>query len=238
MPFENSISVIIPAFNEEGNLSEAVSSVNCAAKNLFSKYEIIIINDASTDKTGEIANKLAQENPNIIVIHNVENMGMGYNYRHGVSIATMEFVGLVPGDNELVDESIVDIFKCVGKADMVLPYHSNSDVRPISRQLLSSAFTIILNILFGHKLKYYNGPAVHKRCLINHINLSANGFAYQAEILMKLLRQGCSYIEVGMKTRNRKHGHSKALYPKSIINVFISIARLYCDINLNRNKGI
>lgn len=229
-----SISVIIPAYNEEGNLTDAVDAVNTAANSIFSEYEILVINDASTDKTGEIAEKLSKQNPRVRVIHNHKNMGMGYNYRHGVNVARMEYVGLVPGDNELMEESIYDIFNCVGEADMVLPYHKNSKIRPLIRRILSSSFTSILNFLFGHKLKYYNGPAVHKKSIISQISLSSNGFAYQAEIVTRLLKNGCSYIEVGMKTRNREHGHSKALYPKSFYNVIKTILKIYYEIILKK----
>jgi hypothetical protein len=117
---------------------------------------------------------------------------------------------------------------------MVLPYHSNSNVRPILRRILSSTFTGILNILFGHKLKYYNGPAVHKKNIISRLSLTSNGFAYQAEIVTRLLKEGCSYVEVGMKTRNREHGHSKALYPKSILNVFLTIAKIYYEVIIKK----
>jgi hypothetical protein len=120
---------------------------------------------------------------------------------------------------------------------MVLPYHSNPKIRPLLRRFLSSSFTWILNLLFGHNLKYYNGPAVHKKDIISRITISSNGFAYQAEILTRLLKEGCSYVEVGMKTRSREHGHSKALYPKSILNVFKTIAKIYYEIVV-KNKSV
>ncbi|MEI8285305.1 MAG: glycosyltransferase family 2 protein [bacterium] len=235
-PINSSISIIVPAYNEGRNLADAVSAIEVAASHKFREYEILIIDDASTDNTGEIADELSMRNGNVKSIHNPTNMGMGFNYRLGVGLATKEYIGLVPGDNELMEESIMDIFDCVGMADMVLPYHSNSDVRSFFRRSLSGVFTAILNMLFGFRLKYFNGPAVQKRSIISKVPMTSNGFAYQAEILARLLKAGHSYIEVGMKIRNRQHGHSKALYPKNIFSVFRTVALVYWDVTIKGHR--
>jgi len=229
-----SISVIVPAYNEEENLTGAVLSIKSAAADNFSGYEILIINDCSSDKTGIIADDISKKDPNIRVFHNPRNMGFGYNYRMGVGLATKDYIGLIPGDNEILEESIKGIFSCVGKADMVLPYHTNSEVRSFLRRSLSGSFTALLNLLFGYRLKYYNGPVVHKREIITKVPMTTDGFAYQAEIITRLLKAGHSYIETGMKIRNRQHGHSKALYPKNVWSVFKTVARLYWELNLKR----
>ena len=229
-----SISVIVPAYNEEENLAGAVSSIKSAAADNFSGYEILVIDDCSSDKTGSIADEISRKDPNVRVFHNAKNMGFGYNYRMGVGLATKDYVGLIPGDNEIIEESIRDIFNCVGKADMVLPYHTNSEVRSFLRRGLSGSFTTLLNLLFGYRLKYYNGPVVHKREIVTKVPMNTDGFAYQAEIITRLLKAGHSYIEVGMKIRSRQHGHSKALYPKNVWSVLKTIVRLFWELNFKR----
>ncbi|HAZ10459.1 MAG TPA: hypothetical protein DCY56_05065 [Candidatus Omnitrophica bacterium] len=229
-----SISVIVPAYNEEQNIAGAVSAIKAAAANRFSEYEILIIDDASSDNTGSIADKISRENPNVKVFHNSKNMGFGYNYKMGVGLATKDYIGLIPGDNEILEDSIKDIFSCAGKADMVLPYHTNSEERSLLRRSLSGGFTALLNLLFGYKLKYYNGPVVHKREIVTKVRMTTDGFAYQAEIITRLLKAGHSYIEVGMKIRIRQHGHSKALYPKNVWSVLKTIAKLCWELNLKR----
>lgn len=229
-----SISVIVPAYNEEPNLAGTVAAVRAAAAGRFSACEILIIDDASTDRTGVIADGLSREDSGVRVFHNPRNMGFGYNYRLGVRLATKDYVGLVPGDNEILEESIRDIFDCVGKADMVLPYHTNSGERSFLRRALSGSFTALLNFLFGYKLRYYNGPVVHRRELLTKVPMTTDGFAYQAEILSRLLKAGRSYVEVGMKIRIRQHGHSKALYPKNVWRVIETVAKLYWELKLKR----
>lgn len=229
-----SISVIVPAYNEEENLAGAILSITSAAVDNFNGHEILVIDDCSSDKTGSIADEISRKDQNVRVFHNPKNMGFGYNYRMGVGLATKDYIGLIPGDNEILEESIKEIFSCVGKADMVLPYHTNSEVRSFLRRSLSGSFTALLNLLFGYRLKYYNGPVVHKREIITRVPMTTDGFAYQAEIITRLLKEGHSYIEIGMKIRNRQHGHSKALYPKNVWSVFKTVAKLYWELNLKR----
>ena len=227
-----SISVIVPAYNEEKNLASAISTIKSALGDRFSSYEIIIIDDKSSDRTGLIADNLANHDKNIKAFHNPNNMGFGYNYRLGVKNATKDYVALVPGDNEILEVSIKAIFNLVGASDMVLAYHTNLEVRPPLRRFLSRVFTAILNFLFGNHIKYYNGPNVYKRELVNKVPISTNGFAFQVEILTRLLRSGHSYVEAGMKICERTHGSSKALYPKNVLSVLSTIARLYWELKV------
>src|SRR5712691_6710476 len=99
MTFKPTISIIIPAYNEEGNISGTVHEVLKALDNRFGGYEILIVNDGSRDHTGEVANALAAENSRIKAIHNSPNMGFGYSYRRGVQAATGDYIGFFPGDD-------------------------------------------------------------------------------------------------------------------------------------------
>ncbi|MDD2806198.1 MAG: glycosyltransferase [Elusimicrobiales bacterium] len=236
---KSSISVIVPAYNEAGNLEGAVASIKAAAEEFFADYEILVIDDCSSDGTGALADKLAAADPHVKVTHNPVNKGFGYNYRLGARLAVMDHVGLIPGDNEIVEESVRDIFSRVGSADMVLPYHTNSEERSWLRRGLSGGFTAIMNFLFGRSLRYYNGPVVHRRDLLSKVKMTTDGFAYQAEILARLLKEGRTYIETGMRIRSRQHGHSSALRPKNVWSVFSAVARLYWDVECcSEEKGV
>lgn len=226
---KSSISVIVPAYNEAGNLEGAVASIKAAAEAYFDDYEILVIDDCSKDGTGGIADRLAAANPRVKVTHNETNKGFGYNYRLGARLAAKDHVGLIPGDNEITEESVREIFSRVGEADMVLPYHTNSEERSWLRRGLSGGFTTIMNFLFGRSLRYYNGPVVHRRDLLQRVKMTTDGFAYQAEILVRLLKEGRTYIETGMKIRSRQHGHSSALRPKNVWSVFSAVARLFWE---------
>ncbi len=226
------ISVIIPALNEENNITSTIENVLLTIGDKFSDYEIIVFNDCSSDRTGDIIEELAATNKKIKVINNKNTMGFGYNYRKGVELANYDYISMIPGDNEISLESINSMYSAIGKADMIIPYTVNFWVRPLMRQYLSRIFTKTLNFLFNLRLNYYNGPVIHKREIIKSVHLSTDSFAFQIEALVKLVKSGHSFIQVGMFLKEREYGKSKAFRFKNIIGVLKTVIILFLDIYL------
>lgn len=229
-----SVSAIVPAYNEEDNLRETIDVI---IKNVYSRpidYEIIIVNDCSTDATGRIADELAAGNPNIKVVHNERNMGLGYNMIKGYSIAKNDYAFYLPGDNQTPDEYLKRLFDHTGKedVDMIIPYATNPHIRPFIRRLISSAFTSLFNILFGLDLRYYNGLVVFKNSVIRSIDIKTHSFAFQAESVTKLVRTGHSYIEIPIYIQERSAGRTKAFRIRNVIQVVEAIIRLFWEINI------
>jgi len=193
------ISVMIPAYEEEKNLENAVDSVlNAMGLPQITDYEIIIFDDGSEDRTGEIADEIALSNPKIKVIHNETNMGFGYNYVKGVEMAKMEYYCLFPGDNENEGESFKEILSHIGEADMVLSYTSNMEVRKLKRRIISRIYTWLVNYLFtiNPRIKYFNGINIYKTSLLREVGIDTYGFGFNVEIIIRMIRNGYSYIEV------------------------------------------
>ncbi|MEW6040630.1 MAG: glycosyltransferase family 2 protein [Elusimicrobiota bacterium] len=231
----HSITAIIPALNEEKNLEGAVNIFKKAALDNSMEYEIIIFNDASSDKTGEIANQLASSDKNIYVIHNEKRMGLGYNYFKGLELAKKEYVIMVPGDNEIEEDSIREIVFSAGKSDIIIPYTENMEIRPLPRRLTSRLFTALINLLFGLKIKYFNGPVLHKTELVKKVRISEMSFAYQAEILVKMIKSNRSYLEVPMRIKPREYGKSNAISLGNFIAVGKTILNLFRSVYFNKD---
>lgn len=233
---DRTISIIIPAYNEEGNLKATVESVVGIISKRFSDYEILIFDDFSTDNTGLIADNLSSKNPKIKVIHNEKNMGFGYNYTKGVEIAEKQYIMMIPGDNEITDESIAKICDAAGRADIIVPFTVNTWIRPLSRRIISKAFTILMNLITGLNLRYYNGPCLHKSSIIKSVPMTTWGYAYMASILARLIRSGHSYVEVGMYLKQRGYGGSKAFRVKNILRVAKTLVELFMEMRLKPTK--
>ena len=229
------ISVTIPALNEEKNIQFTVENVISAITNKFSDYELLIFDDCSTDNTGIITDELSKKNEKIKVIHNPKTMGFGYNYRKGVELAQYDYISMIPGDNEISSDSINEMFSLVAKADIVIPYTVNYWIRPLTRQIISRLFTVFMNFLFGLNLKYYNGPVIHKKEIIKSIPLTTDSFAFQAEALIKSIKSGHSFVQVGMYLQEREYGKSKAFKLKNILGVIRTVLRLLWKIYVQEN---
>lgn len=230
------VTVIIPALNEERNLSAAVATVLEAIGRGFQDYELLVFDDGSTDRTGPIADELAACNGKVRVIHNPRNMGFGYNYLRGVQLARMDYVAMFPGDNEIPREAVQLVLGAVGSADIVVPYAVNPEVRGWSRRVISRMFVILINGLFGLRLRYFNGPCVLRRTLLQSVPMKTHGFAYMASILVRLIRSGHTYVEVGIPLQPREHGRSKAFRVKNIVSVVSTLAELFWDVRVRGRR--
>lgn len=233
---EITLSFIVPALNEEANIEATVEQIQIAARGFFLNYEIILVNDCSADLTPAIMENLAAQNNKIRVLHNKNNLNLGGSYKLGVSESQFDYVMLVPGDNAWPSDSLGMILSKIGQADMVIPYITDAKDKSFFRFLASKGFTFLINTLFGLNIRYYNGLVVHRRDILNQIRITTDGFAYQAEALVKLLKKGCSYVEVGTPTIPREGGKSKALRLNNLYSVLKTILCLKRELNSKRNR--
>jgi dolichol-phosphate mannosyltransferase len=223
---DRAVTIFVPAFNEAANLEGAVDDAVQAATAL-ADYEILIVDDGSTDGTGPLADALAARRPNVRVIHNPRNLGLARGYRLALEQARMPYFTFVPGDREIQVESIRGILDAVGSADVVVPYHANMQARRWYRRLLTRASTALMNVLFGLKLRYYQGPCVYPTGLARSLPTTTAGFFFLAEMLVQALRAGHSFVEVGLLHQERATGRSKALSVGNVLRALKTVIALW-----------
>ncbi len=220
-----SLSIVVPCYNEEEGLEPTVRGLMESLAGVIADYEIIVINDKSSDRTAEIADRLAREIPKVRVHHNEVNIGLGFNYRKGFQLATKEYVILVPGDNELQPDSVKYICGFAGRADIIVSYPENFRIRPLVRRIASTGFTGIVNGISGNNLRYYNGTVLQRRDNLLKVASVTNGFAFQAEILLQQLRAGATYHEVPFQL-NFSSKRMTAFRLKNVVSVVSTLVRL------------
>lgn len=225
------MSVVVPAYNEMGNLENAVKDVVHALRT-FDDYEVIVVNDGSTDGTGEVADRLAATTDRVRVVHHERNRGFSASYRTGLANARMAYFTFVPGDHEVAAESVEEIFDVVGKADLVVPYHGTPWNRAWHRRILTWICTTQLNVLFGRNLKYFQGPAVYPTELARVLPNRTGGFFFATEMLVNALMMGYSFVEVPLTHHERTYGHSKAVKPSNIVDAQLTILRLWWSLRV------
>src|SRR3970282_72874 len=96
----HSLSIVIPAYNEEANVAEAVRRVSRAAQNLEMDYEIIVVNDGSRDRTGEVVRQMAPSPPNMRLVEHFPNRGYGGALKAGFAASTKELIAFLPAANQ------------------------------------------------------------------------------------------------------------------------------------------
>jgi glycosyltransferase involved in cell wall biosynthesis len=222
---------VIPCFNEEDNVGRTVGSVR-EAMGGRGDYEIILVNDASTDRTLERMQALAAADPRIRVLDNPTNLGFGGSYKRGARVATATYVMMLPGDDGFPGQSIAEILGHAGEADIIIPIVTNRNARHWLRAVASKGFTTLLNWAFWLNVGYYNGAVLQRNELLRTIEITTNSFAYQAEALVKLIARGATYTHCFVRIQERAAGRSSALALKNQIAVWKTILHLIAVVGL------
>lgn len=234
---KKSISIVIPAYNEEKEIESTLRKVNSLVTKLFDDYELLIFDDGSKDKTGEIADKLSKLNPKIRVFHNRKNMNTGYNFRTGIKYATKEYAMLLPAPDNVQIESLENFLKCVGKKSIIMGYIINKNGRPLYRRFISFCITNTLNLLFGLHLKYFFGHQAYKSSLVKKIKTSTNSFGLLPELIIRILKENNDYLEIPYYVRVLKENKTTAFRINNVKGVLSVILRLFFEINFAPKKG-
>jgi glycosyltransferase involved in cell wall biosynthesis len=230
------VTVIIPALNEEKNIRAAVSTVIRAARMTGDvQLQIILVNDGSTDSTGEICDQLAKEYPFVDTVHHSTNMGQGAAIMDGIRLAKYDRLTMFPGDNELSFYTVRNLLLNRDRADYVLAMIINTEYRSQARILLSAIFSHIYTTTFGLPIKYVNAPALWPVNKLREMQLNAQRYSLHGEINVKLLRQPISFIEID-GYMNPAVTKSSAIRIQNIIEVFYSFLRLCTEIFMTKRK--
>ena len=223
------ITFFVPCYNEEKNILSTLATINdvVKGKNIF--CEVIVCDDASSDKSVEIINDAIPKFPQlkIRVVLNKINRGLGFNYFRCSFMTNSKYYILVNGDNVETVESIEKIIAKVGDADMIIPYFGNSDMRTETRKKISRVFSFIVNKITGNNVRYYNGPVLHLTANVRLWRSETVGYGYQAELVCRLLHEGASYLEVEIQNTDRQWGTSKAFSFSNILSVSNSLLHIF-----------
>jgi len=228
MTTQRSLSVIVPAYCEADNIIGTLENVTGALASLPIVYEILVIDDGSTDGTGALVTAHAHRFRGVQLLTNDRNRGFGWTYRRGVDAASHDCIVMVHGDNAWGADTLREFFSHVGEADIIIGYTRDMwSSRPWARTIVSKAFTALVNIISGRRLKYYNGLQIHRADILKSLSIQSSGYGFQAEVLVKALRRADRFIEVGMDLTEREHGESKAFRLKNAVDVARTISLLF-----------
>ncbi len=230
----HSITVIVPAFNEGQSLASAVESVLLALGHYSGDLVVLIINDGSSDATGDIAQEISRRDARIQVMTNSRNRGLGYSFRHAFRRIRTEFVTVFPADNDMSAVTLKHLVDEKHAAELICGYMMHAYNRGWMRRLLSRTYVVCMNLLFGLRLRYYNGPFLCSSAQLRSLSLRSNGLDVFAEIKIRLLQSGCSFKEIPFEHTGRKHGVSKAATVKSVIQTVRTTGLLAWDIYVQK----
>lgn len=218
-----SISICVPAFNEEKSIEGAIEDLFVTLSPFLREIEVIIVDDGSSDYTSQLADQLSKKHGQIKVIHHNKNLGIGICYRDALAIATGQYFTWFPADRENSVQEFVQCLPYLREDIVVISHHRGQYPRSALRRSVSALYTRILNRYFHLNLQYYNGLAIFPTSVIRSFSSIANGFGWCAENLIRAVRCGYDIVELSFPLRERACGKSKAF-------TFLSMTRMVRDL--------
>jgi glycosyltransferase involved in cell wall biosynthesis len=225
-----SLSVFFPAYNEEANLETTVEKAIPILMRIADKYEILIINDGSKDKTAEIADSLVRKYPFIRVIHHAQNRGYGGAFKSGLYNSKYDWIAFTDADGQFDFSEITKFIEKQKqtKADLVIGYYLKRAV-PLIRILGSKIWEWTVFLLFGMKVTDTDcGFKLFSKKVTDTVrDLEAErGPFINSEFLIKARKAGFKIVEIGVHHYPRKAGRATGASLKVIAAALIDLFRL------------
>jgi len=204
------ISVILPAYNEEQNIRRTISRTLEALRSQFARFEIIIVDDASKDATGTMADALAAEHPEIAVIHNEKNLGQGACQILGFRKARYELVTHNGMDYPFDFNDFSRMLPLFDTADVVVAERTGRPGYTPFRKFISFANLTLMNLLFPLHLRDYNFIQVYRKTVLDRISVDAGSAGFVIpETLIRAHDLGFRIRGIPIEYHAREAGEAK-----------------------------
>jgi len=222
-----SLSVFFPAHNEVDNIGPLVEKTVAVLEPLVSDYEVIVVNDGSTDGTRELADELSERFPAVRAVHLSTNRGYGGAVKTGIASATKEWVFFSDGDGQFDTAEIENLLPYTGEFDAVVGYRIDRQDPP-HRKLFAFCWGILVRVLFGFRVRDLDCAfKLFRRRLFEGLELHAEGAVISVELFAMMAKAGARIKEVGVHHYPRRAGEQSGGSPKVILRAFKELFRLY-----------
>lgn len=201
-----SLSVVIPAYDEEGSLAHLVRETLRDAKKIVKDFEIIIVNDGSRDKTAVVADLLAKTYKNVKVIHHKKNKGLALAWRTGIEASKKDIILYIEGDGQQPFKDQYDLLEKIKHADLVLGVRSERfDYSPF-REALASGYLFLIWFLFNLKYKDVGWSQAYRRKIFSKVKMKSVTPFFDTEVIIKAQKFGFRVVEARSYYRPRETG--------------------------------
>ena len=226
------ISIILPALNEEANIKPLIEEIVAYFDGICDKYEIVVVNDGSTDSTGVLAGRLSGKHKQVSVIHHSERKGYASTLKDGFNSTKYDMLFFTDADRQFKIKSFNAFlpFLEAEEVDMVIGYRLNRK-DTFLRKFCAWLFNVLMRISFSLKYRDINCAfKLFKKEAFESLDIKTIDSLFNAELLAKATLKQLSIVEVGIDHYPRTQGKSSVSY-KSIPFIIKQLLSLYREIN-------
>jgi glycosyltransferase involved in cell wall biosynthesis len=222
------VSLVLPAYNEEDVLRSTVEGLAKEFQNRGVAVELILVDNGSSDRTGDIMDGLAAEGLPVVKERVDVNRGYGYGVLRGLALARGRFVGFVCADGQVEPRDVVSVYEIASRArpPAVVKVRRHFRMDGFSRRVASIVYNLLANILFsGIRTIDINGnPKIWPADWLEPMRLQSHGWFLDSEVMIKAKRLGLGVIEVNVMARMREGGRSN-VRPATCVELLRGLVR-------------
>lgn len=225
-----SISVFFPCYNEQENVARTTQQAITVLENLGCDYEVIIVNDGSSDATARIADEIAAKNNKVKTVHHPTNLGYGAALQSGFKAADKELVFYTDGDGQFDIGEMPPLLPLITDYDIVSCYRPNRQDN-LLRKINAWCWTKLVCFLFHIRIRDIDCAfKLYKRQIFDNINVVSTGALIDAEILARAVRKGYRITQRPVRHYPRTAGTQTGANFKVVLRAFKELFRLHREI--------
>jgi glycosyltransferase involved in cell wall biosynthesis len=214
------ISAFFPAYNEQDNIALLTEEAVETLASLCSEYEVIIVNDGSRDRTGQVADELAGRMPHVRVVHHPQNRGYGAALQSGFAASRLDFIFFTDGDRQFRIQEIERLVPFAEQYDIVAGYRIKRQDAFV-RLVNAKSWNLLCRLVLGVRVRDIDCAfKLFKRSVFDRIHPSSNGAVISTEIFALARLRRLSVKEVGVHHYPRLAGVQTGASLKVIVKAF------------------
>ncbi|HET9733600.1 MAG TPA: FAD-dependent oxidoreductase [Acidimicrobiales bacterium] len=220
------LSIVLPAFNEEDNIVEAVHQAGRVASRLCDDYEIIVVDDGSEDGTASLVRSIAARDPSVRLVAHDRNRGYGEALRTGFRHARMDLVFFTDADHQFDMYELSKFLPWMDRVDVVAGYRVNRQ-DPLVRRLLAYTWNLMVRSLFYVPVRDIDCAfKLFRRQVFESLDLESVGAMVNTELMVKIGRSGAGVVEIGVRHYPRTAGRARGAHPRVIVRALGELVRM------------
>jgi glycosyltransferase involved in cell wall biosynthesis len=232
------LSIVLPCFNEEANVEQAIRQAARAARRFSDRHEVIVVDDGSGDDTALITGRLVASRDDVRLVKHPENRGYGAALRSGIRTARMPWVLLTDADLQFDLREVADFLPFASSSDLIVGYRIARE-DPFGRRLNAAAWNWLMRHLFS--LPVHDVDCAFKlvrRDLLQRIELVSDGAMISTELVVKSLQSGARLTELGVHHRPRTAGEQSGANARVVARAFHELFELRHALRLAEHSTI
>ena len=190
-----SITVVIPAYNDETTVGRLIDDVDCLLKEICSDYEIVCLNDGSKDNTLAVLEDCAARHANVRVVNHPVNQGYGRTIRELYLCGSKDLVFSLPGDYQFAPKELLTMAEGLRTNDFVIGLRVKRNDPP-RRKMQSHIYNLMLRTFYGARFKDVNSIKLFKREILKRITLESMTPFVDAELCIRAHKAGFRVVEL------------------------------------------